>query len=645
MKQQLRTRAALMSLALAACGGNNNATTNANTTTTTTTTSGNERSQTVVAPDDVSEVAAPNELFALIRATSVRAVAARIARYGFLTESDATGKATELLSQLLGNEALARLVRTERPMDGAVVFGGGRTSFVSSFAVPIPSETVRRLGNGFRSRSVGNGVIELTPQVDEQQSGPRDPEQDSSGDEFVCFVSPTPSPSEGRLTCTTEARSALETVTPFLARTLTRRETRQDAIVATVFPNAVRAMMGADITRELDQADRGIDSELGNSTRRPLNHADVRTPLVRMLHDAMANVRALWSETQGLDLAISFDDQRVRLSGSIDVRNPSGSAARALIEGTRSAPALPEQFLQRIPTDAGFIMTGSFSHQIWAPFARPFTDITVALARNEARLPAAMVTDLQTVLTHMFEQDTSVAVGVYGDSANHLNSVGVIRLADEAHATQLVGDYRRAITILRNPTFTRAIETFLREIDAPPMRVDWRQIRELPTRGLPAGAFAYQMPNFRALAQQARTGVAPTGRNARTPAAAPLQYLVVPEGGYVTVVHAPDVRAAWTQISARAGAPLDLALHGARTGTFTTSIVPAGVAGLMAASGEAESVRMAGNVRTVVSRMPDRGTTPAILRMTNAEVDGNQRFSMEIEVQVSTLTGLAAAMR
>ncbi|MFO0559233.1 MAG: hypothetical protein U0269_14555 [Polyangiales bacterium] len=641
MKQQLRTRAALLTLALAACGGNNAANTTT-TTTTTTTTSGNERSNTVVAQDDVSEVAAPNDLVAVIRATSVRAVAARVARYGFLTESDATGKATELIAQMLGNEPLSRLVRTERPMDGAVVFTGGRPSFVSSFAVPIPSETVRRLGSGFRSRSVGNGVIELTPQRDEQQSGPRDPEDEES-DALVCFVSPTPTPTEGRLTCTTGASSALESVTPFLARTLTRRETRQDAIQATVFPNALRAMMGGELTRGYDEADRAIDSNLANSNARPLNHPDVRTPLVRLAHDMVANNRALWNETSGINLTLSFDDQRVRLASSFDVHSATGSAMRALIEGSRAAPAIPEQFLQRIPTDAGLIVTGSWGHQMLAPYGGPLTEIAVALARSEARLPAPMVTQLQTVLTHLFENDLSNVTGVFGDSTNHLASVGVTRFSDDAHATQFVTDGRTAISILRNPAFSRAVETFLRQADAPRMNIDWRQVRELPARGLPAGAFAFQLPDFPTLAQQARSGAPTTGR--RAPAVPPVQFLLVPEGAYVTVVLGRDVRATWTQISARAGAPLDLALHGARAGALTLSLVPAGLANLMASLGDADAARTASAVRTVVTRMPDRGATPAILRMSNAEVDGDQRFSLEIEVQVSSLTGLAAAMR
>lgn len=641
MKQQLPTRAALLTLALAACGGNNTAITTT-TTATTTTTSGNERSNTVVAQDDVSEVAAPNDLVAVIRATSVRAVAARVARYGFLTESDATGKATELIAQMLGNEPLSRLVRTERPMDGAVVFSGGRPSFVSSFAVPIPSETVRRLGNAFRSRSVGNGVIELTPQRDEQQSGSRDPEDEES-DALVCFVSPTPTPTEGRLTCTTGAPSGLESVTPFLARTLTRRETRQDAIHATVFPNALRAMMGAEISRSYDEADRTIDSNLANSNARPLNHPDVRTPLVRLAHDMVANNRALWSETSGINLTLSFDDQRVRLVSSFDLHNATGSAMRALIEGSRAAPALPEQLLQRVPTDAGVIVTGSWAHQAFAPYGGPLTEIAVALARSEARLPAPMLTQLQTVLTHLFDNDLSNVTGVFGDSANHLASVGVTRFSDDAHATQFVTDGRTAISILRNPAFSRAVETFLRQADAPRMNIDWRQVSELPSRGLPAGAFAFQLPDFPTLVQQARSGAPTTGR--RVPAVPPVQFLLVPEGAHVTIVIGRDVRATWTQISARAGAPLDLALHGARAGAFTMSLVPAGLASLMASLGDADLARTASAVRTVVARMPDRGATPAILRMSNAEVDGDQRFSLEIEVQVSSLTGLAAAMR
>jgi hypothetical protein len=646
MKQQLRTRAALLTLALAACGGNNAANTNTTTTTTTTTTtSGNERSNAVVAQDDVSEVVAPNDLVAVIRATSVRAVAARVARYGFLTESDATGKATELIAQMLGSEPLSRLVRTERPMDGAVVFTGGRPSFVTSFAVPIPSETVRRLGNGFRSRSVGNGVIELTPQRDEQQTGPRNPEDDES-DALVCFVSPTPTPTEGRLTCTTGASSALESVTPFLARTLTRRETRQDAIQATVFPNALRAMMGGELTRGFDEADRAIDSNLANSNTRPLNHPDVRTPLVRLAHDLVANARALWNETSGINFSLSFDDQQLRLVASVDVHGATGSVMRGLIEGSRRAPALPEQFLQRIPTDAGMIATASWGHQLFAPFSEPLTELIVALARSEARLPSPMVTQLQTMLSHWFDHDLSMVTSVIGDSPDHVSYVSVMRFADEAHATQFVNDGRTSIAVLRTPAFIRAIEALLRQANISLRNIDWGQMRELPARGLPAGALVYQLPDTSPLARQARSGAPTATAGRRTPASRVVQVLVVPEGAYVTTVQSRDVRATWAQIRARSGAPLDLALHGARPGAISLSLTPAGFANLMASSGEANLASTVSAVRQFAASLPDRGTTPAaILRMSNAEVVGDHRFLLEIELQASVLAGLVRAMQ
>jgi hypothetical protein len=653
MTHALRSRIALLTLCLAACGGgatNSNANSNANANANGAT-SGSEQTQAVVAQDDVSEVAAPNELVALVRATSVRAVASRIARFGFLSEAQANGMASEILSQFLGNEALSRVVRTERPMDGAVVLAGGRWAFVVSFAVPTPSETVRRVGNGYRSRSVGNGVIELTLQRDEQQSGPRDPEDDIEREENVCFVSPTPSPAEGRLTCTTGARSALELVTPFLARTLTRRDSRQDAIVATVFPNAVRAMAGSDVNRGFDELDRSVDRELGSSANQGLlRHADLRQALLRFAQDVTGNLRSLWTETHGIDLAVTFDDQRVRLVGSVDLHNPTGSYARGLIEGSRAAPAMPEQFLQRIPSDVGMVITGGFGQQLAAPFARPINDIVTALARSEARLPAPLVTQLQGVITHMFDHSASVAAGVGADAQGQLGSISISRFNDPTHATQFVADYRQTVTILRNPAFSRAVDTFMRQMDVPRVNIDWRQVRELPATGLPAGSFVFQTPDFQAIARQvnetpARPPTGPRPRAAR-PAAVPVhQYLVVPEGAYVTIVHGRDVRAQWAQVAARTGPAIDLAAHGARPGAFAMAIIPAGFPSLMAGSGAPDAARTAATTRTFINRMPDRGATPAIFRMSNAEVDGNQRFSLEIEVQASTLTGLAAAMR
>lgn len=645
-KLPMRARAVLISLALAACGRNETASTASITNgTSASTVSGNERSNGGIAQDDVSEVAAPNDLVAVIRATSVRAVAARIARLGMVSESDVTGKGTELIAQLLGNEPLSRLVRTDRPMDGAVVFSGGRTSFVSSFAVPIPSETVRRLGSGFRVRSVGNGVIELTPQRNEQQTGSRNLEEEER-DALVCFVSPTPTPTEGRLTCTTGAQSALESVTPFLARTLTRREPGPALIQATVFPNALRAMLGDQTIQELDGADRQIDSELANSNERPLHHPDVRTPFVRLAHDLVANARAFWNETSGINFSLSFDDQQLRLVASVDVHGATGSVMRGLIEGSRRAPALPEQFLQRIPTDAGVIVTASWGHQLFAPFSEPLTELIVALARSEARLPSPMVTQLQTMLSHWFDHDISMVTCVIGDSTDHVSSVSVMRFADEAHATQFVNDGRTSIAVLRTPAFIRAIEALLRQADISLRNIDWGQVRELPARGLPAGALVYQLPDTSQLARQARSGAPTATAGRRASAARVVQLLVVPEGAYVTTVQSRDVRATWAQIRARSGAPLDLALHGARPGAITLSLTPAGFANLLASSGDANVASTVSAVRQFAASLPDRGTAPAaILRMSNAEVGGDHRFLLEIELQASVLAGLVRAMQ
>jgi hypothetical protein len=650
MKPWTPARTALLSLALASCTGGTTTTTTVNNQQITAP-SGNER-RAVVAPDDVSEVAAPAELVALVRATSVRTVATRIARYGFVDEQQANGVAGELLSQVLGNEALARVVQTDRPMDGAVVFAGGRPSFVLSLAIPAPQTTLQRLGRGFRSRPLGNGVIEVTAVGNEPDQTPQRNGADkelaapSREESSVCFISPTPRPNEGRLTCTTGARSGLETVTPFLARTLTRRDSPANAIVATVFPNAIRAMLSQDVTRALDEIDREIDRDLGRSTEPPFNHADVRQPLVRLAHDFVANTRAIWGESTGLDLTVTFDDQRVRLVGSGDLRNPSGSFARALLEGSRTAPPLPEQHLQRLSGDSAMVLTGSLGHQAWAPYARPLTDIAVALGRNEARLPPAMLTQLQQVLTRQLDADLGVAVTVGADAQGRPMATGIIRYPDAARATASIADTRQLLTIVRNPAFTRAIDTLARRADARRYSVNWRQVREIPTRGLPAGSFAFELPDFAAMAEAART-MNPTGtarRPARAPATAPpMQYLFIPDGPYVTVVSGPDVRARWAEISARTGPALDLAAHGARGGAFSWSFIPAGFPNLMMR--QQQQQRAAADARAAIARMPDRGATPIVLRMSNAEVDGSQRFSLEIEVQNSTLTGLAQALR
>ncbi|MBL8678649.1 MAG: hypothetical protein JNK05_05765 [Myxococcales bacterium] len=613
--------------------------------------SGNEQ-RTVVAQDDVSEVAAPAELVALVRATSVRAIASRIARYGFVSDEQANGVAGEILSQALGNDALSRLVQTDRPMDAAVVFAGGRPSFVVSLAVAAPQSALQRLGRGFRSRPLGNGVIEVTAVSDEPNQRPqrngesKEMAAPSREEPNVCFISPTPRANEGRLTCTTGARSALELVTPFLARSLTRRDSPANAIVATVFPTAIRAMISQDVTRGFDEADQEIEREIGRSTEPPFNHADVRQPIVRFAHEFIANSRSIWNETAGLDLTVTFDDQRVRLVGSGDVHNPTASYVRALIEGSRNAPPLPEQYLQRFPSDVAVVFAGASGRQTMEPFVRPLTDIAVALGRNEARLPAPMLAQLQEILPRMFTSEAGFVGAVSADPQGRGTGTFLLRFTDAARATGMVTDYRRLLAIVRNPAFTRAIDTLARRADVSSFSVNWRQVRELPARGFPAGSFAFELPDFSAMANASRS-TPPSMPGVRAPRPArpapvpPLQYLIVPEGAYVTTISAPDVRARWAELSARTGPALDLAAHGARAGAISMSFVPAGFPNLVAR----QQPRSAADMRATIGRMPDRGATPIVLRMSNAEVAGNQRFTLEIEVQSATLTGLAQAMR
>jgi hypothetical protein len=220
--------------------------------------------------------------------------------------------------------------------------------------------------------------------------------------------------------------------------------------------------------------------------------------------------------------------------------------------------------------------------------------------------------------------------------------VAVLRFAEAGRATAAVSDARALVTILRNRAMTRAIDNALQRLNGRPMNINWGQVRDLPARGLPTGAFAFELPDFNELAQRARREPPPQGRRpARLQPIPPVQYLLVPEGTHVTVVSGPDVRARWAELSSRTGPALDLAAHGARQGALTMAIVPAGLADAL----QREEPQRAAAVRAVISRMPDRGATPAILRLSNSEVEGNHRFSLEVEVQTSTLSGIAQGLR
>jgi hypothetical protein len=595
--------------------------------------------------DDLSEVAAPAELLALVRSASVRTIASRIARFGVVTEAQASEVTGELLSTLLGGPALARLVHTDRPMDGALVFAGGEPTFVVSLAVPAPSEVLRRLGASTRPISLGNGVFELAaPEAQRSQQSPTD-DEDTAGDErsdrVTCFVSPTPNAREGRLTCAQRSRAALESVTPFLARTLPRRALGQEGIVATVFPAAVRTVGGQDALRGIDEFDRELDRDLARTSTGPLARTEIRQPFARILHELAVNLRALVNETSGLDLAVSVDERGLHFTSSVDVRNPTGSLVRGLVEGSRAAPPLPSQNLSRIAGDAGIVLGGSLTHQVWASQAAAVVELLSALARTEARLSAPQVAQLREILTSGLGTDLSVLSSSAFDPQGRPRSVTLLRAADEARANALVANFRRLFAIVRTPSFTRAIDGLLRDAEVS-VRVPWAQLRELPTAGLPAGSFAMQLPDFATIANQLRSGSRPTPggsgpgrRSAAAPPPAVLQYLIVPEGAQVTVVGGAAARTLWTAVNANTGAALDPAARGIRQGALAMSISPAGVIDSFAASPEIAS--NVARLRAILAQMPDRGATPILFRLSNAEVDGAQRFSFELEVPSSAI--------
>jgi hypothetical protein len=318
-----------------------------------------------------------------------------------------------------------------------------------------------------------------------------------------------------------------------------------------------------------------------------------------------------------------------------------------LIDGARQAPPLPSQNLQRIPADAAAVVGGSLGHQVWAAQTAGMIELLAALSRTEARLPAAQVAQLQEILTSTTSMDLSGVSSSAIDPQGRPSGVALFRAADEARASALVTNVRRLFAIVRTPSFTRAIDRLLRDADVA-TRVPWAQLRELPTTGLPAGSYALQLPDFAALANEARSSsrtVTPAPRPAQRgrgpgPSVRVQQYLMIPEGSQVTVLVGVDARALWTATNARAGAPLDPAARGIRPGALTLSISPAGVADTMAAN--PETAAGSAEVRRLLAALPDRGTTPILFRMSNAETDGAQRFSLEIDIPTSTLSLLAS---
>ncbi|MDP3276903.1 MAG: hypothetical protein Q8Q09_17005 [Deltaproteobacteria bacterium] len=623
-------RYTLLSLVLVSCAGN----TQTQTVTVPDTTSSGNQAPPPAPRDDVSEVAAPSELVAIVRATNARAISERLTQLGIATDAQARAAADQLLTEFLGSRELARAVSRDQPMDMAVLLGAGRPMMVLSVGVGSPAEVSTRLANSFRARPLGNGVIALDPVQSAQQqaaSDGQDEGEDIVEDAMHCLLSPTPTEGQGRLTCTKGAESGLTLVTPFMARTLTRRQTRENAIVATVFPVAMRALLGREATAAFDQAERQSATMLSNQSTGPLRHAELRAPLARLVGELIANGRATFNELSGIDMVLSMDNDIVRLSQSIELRAPSGSLVRAMIDGSRNVPAAPEQHLERIAPDAGFYFSAGLSLTPFAATLRTVSEAVVVLAQREARMPAAQVAQLRQVAESVTTMSATAVGGVVLANTGESSGVSVARFATPAAATAYVSDIRRMVGLLRSAPFARSMQALGTAFDVENVP-DLRQVRELPTRGLPAGSFAYSLPDLSRVARGAR----PAARGA---APRPTQQLLVVEGDHVTVVSGVDMRAAWAAASARTGAaPAALASVPVRPGTMTLAMMPSAIANLFAMSQNAGSSTPPAQPIVVPSQ------SPLVMRMHNADSDGATRFAWDFEISAQALTALVRTL-
>ncbi len=592
---------------------------------------------------DVSEVAAPAELLGLIRASSLQAVIARAIRLGLLNEATASAMSAGLLQEFVPDSNIVRIIDRNRPIDVALIWADRRPQMVLAFGVGSIGEATRQLGNRYRLNGLGNGVMELVPTA----SQPNDPQQEDEAAGLRCFLSPTPQPTQARMTCTQGARAALESMTPFMARTLTRRDARQDAVVATVFPAAARVAFGTQVLQGFDEVEAELARPSATSPHASLfAPPEVRAVGERLAHEVVANLRSVWNESQGLDLTISADDNGAHLTGSVDVHNPSGSLVRAMTEAARTAAPFPDSQLQRIPTDGGVTGAMSLNLTSFAPLTRMLDELVVAVARHSAQVSPAQLQQMQALATTVIVNTSSSTVsGMTVDSQRQPVWITVTRCADASGPTALIQAVRSALILIHRPAIVRAVQALQNDSTFRPLSgsvPDLTMVRELPATGLPAGSILLQFPERRPLAVSAPPSAAPNrGRtaNSRPNASNPVsvtQLLLVPDGASYTTVSARDARAAWTTALARTGPVMDPAAMGFRPGTIGLSFSLAGLDAMMSA-GSQSSTPSAG---AALARMPDQGRTPITLRMSTADIDGNTRFQFAVDMQAVTIRSL-----
>ena len=607
---------------------------------------------------DLSEVPMPESVLVVVRVSPLPQFAERAGQL--------TGLGTPFREQVEAvfnsfGHALASVIERSAPVDVLVVAPteSDRGPVLSFATLPL-DEVERVLGRDHRLLPMGNGArrIEAMPatglsDLNTQDQG--EPHDDESGlRRSACVIAPSPTAGQGRLLCA-ESLSHLEGVIAFASRTLPRREVAPDSIALDVQMDSLRSRYLQSAIQELDDDRVRIDSRIGASSTGALNEPTARAALATLAHEILDAIHSLIADPTRGGSTFTLRDNGAALHIAADLRRPSSSIVRAVAEGTRDQPAIAPDLFSHLLPDGWLYSTMSADAR---PFASTFAQLATLgnlLAQHDASLNAADRTALTAALQGLTQLDQSSLAIAVGNEATGQPWITATARHDTLSGSHVVAAYRSIVLALRRPNIFRSLRTTLHVLGIT--MPDLGELRELPSRGLPAGAFGFRVPSVQSIMA---SGAAVSATNAssianasaldaqrrRTRAVRPasnsaadvgLQVLLVPDGHNVTLAVGADARVLYTRYRANRTPGIDAGYITGANRTASLALVAAGVPNLIRMTSPGD----VGAATTFVAQLTDHGRTPITLQLFSTGADDAARFALDLDVPRTILRGLA----
>lgn len=605
-----------------------------------------------VAPD-LSPVGLPAHSLATLRVGPLRALSANVGQHLGLGEVLSEALVEALPSMTGDDEAVARAIDLDAPVDALVTLPRRRAYVTMAFGTGLYGRTRAALSDGHHLEAFGGPSF----------AAQRIARTVASIDRSPMVLAAAPQPAGGaRLVVHERPIDDVEAFQPtvgYLTRTLAMQpfSAQGGDIQAELHLEHFRAAYLNDLTQFRDNAVR----EAGAVTD-PNNPAFTES-WQGWIRDFTSTLPAILTELTRVNGAVRLPEARVQLEANATLHAPTAPLVRQFLEASQGQ-AVPTELLERLP--AGGYLYGASALSL-APF-RALLNLGPALVSRalvtRTRLSADDSTALRTSLTALFAQErVATAVTLGADEQGRPWSVSLFQITTPP--AQFVANVRAVIAAMRRPGVVRAARA---EQQFDPMT--WQVA---PGAGLPPGALLVRVPTNQNLfslerwletatqntpnrptASQPAPGTTPRttpgttpGTTPRAPAqgaaggrnAATVEVMLVPDGQRLWWVMGADARARYRLASAAHPAPVTLGAPGDAV-RGVVAVMPAAVAEFNRSNG-----RMFRLLNDAVTRAGEGGRAPSILRLAIAENGEDREFRWSFDVPSQAIAVFAQSFQ